>query len=186
MIGHSYVRDLKNLGIFEICVDGKFKVQFKYIFKSDATISYFCRHNLDSLFAYKPDVVFIVLGVNDLRADLDIHDTIANNRLLVQCIVDNLPEAAILCSYIEPSFAEANSRLNTFDFCDYRALAKKFNNWLQKWDLPYREFLTWGSNRFENKELFKVDLIHLNSKGIHLFWKLFEDLLLKTINSHFE
>lgn len=186
LIGHSYVRDLKNLDISEICVDDKFKVEFKYIFKSGATISYFCTHNLDSLFAYKPDIVFIVLGGNDLRADLDIHDTIANYRLLVQRIVDNLPEAAIICSYIEPRFAEANSRFNTFDFCGYRALAKKFNNWLQKWDLPYRKFLTWGSNRFENKELFKADLIHLNSKGLHLFWELFEDLLLKTINSRFE
>ena len=78
LIGHSYVRDLKNLDISEICVDDKFKVQFKYIFKPGATISYFCGHNLNSLFAYKPDVVFIVLGGNDLRADLDIHDTIAN------------------------------------------------------------------------------------------------------------
>ena len=39
--------------------------------------------------------------------------TISNYRLLVQRIVDNLPEAAIICSYIEPRFAEANSRFNT-------------------------------------------------------------------------
>ena len=187
LLGHSYIRDLKNLEISEIAVDDCYKVYFQYLFKPGGNIPYFSQfNNLEPLFSFTPDIIFIFLGGNDLRLDFDIHNTISQYKLLVQTIASNLPGSAIICLYIEPRFAEANSRFNTPDRSTYRALAKKFNNWLQHWDLPYRKCLTWGKNRFENKSLFKHDLVHLNVEGINLLWELFEDLLLKVIKSHFE
>ena len=187
LAGHSYIRDLRNLDISEISVDDRFQVQFKYIFKPGANIPYFSHiNNLEPLFSFAPDIVFLFLGGNDLRLDFDIHDTISQYKLLVQSIASNLPEAVIICSYIEPRFAEANSRFNSPDPSTYKALAKKFNNWLQRWDLPYRKLLTWGRNRFENRNLFKYDLVNLNEEGIKLLWELFEDLLLKVIKYRFE
>ena len=184
LLGHSYIRDLKDLDIHEIVVDNSYRVQFHYIFKPGANIPYFLRSkSLEPLYSCSPDIIFLFLGGNDIRLDFDIHETISKYKLLVQTIACNLPKTAIICSYIEPRFAAANRRFNTPDPSVYRKLAKKFNNWLQRWDLPKRKFLTWGSNRLENLDIFKSDLVHLNAEGIRLLWDLFEDLLLKVINS---
>ena len=187
LLGHSYIRDLKSLDIHEIVIDSSYRIQFNYIFKPGANIPYFLKNeNLESLYSCAPDVLFLFLGGNDIRLDYDIHETISQYKLLVQTIACNLPKTDIICSYIEPRFAAANRRFKTPDPGDYRKLAKKFNNWLQRWDLPQRKFLTWGSNRFENIELFKSDLVHLNAEGIRLLWDLFEDLLLKVVSSHLD
>ena len=79
----------------------------------------------------------------------------------------------------------ANPRFCSPEPSEYKALARKFNNWLQRWKVPYRKFLTWGSNRFENPNLFQPDLIHLNENGLIVFWNLFEDLLIKVKESFF-
>ena len=187
LFGHSYIRDLSRLENKELNVDQDYKVQLRYIFKAGGTIKHYFSvpGSYESLFSEPPDVLFIFLGGNDLRTDWDIHDTIFKYKSLVENITFRLPNTAIICSYIEPRFASANPRFSTPDPLVYKALARKFNNWLQHWKVPYRKFLTWGSNRFENLDLFKTDLIHLNPEGLKVFWSLFEDLLLKVIDSFF-
>ena len=187
LFGHSYIRDLRSLENKQLLVDKDYKVELRYVFKPGATIDYYftTQGSYECLFSDSPDVIFIFLGGNDLRTDWDIHYTIFKYKSLVQNISLRLPKAAIICSYIEPRFALANPRFNTPNPSEYKALARKFNNWLHRWDIPYRKFLIWGSNRFENSNLFKPDLIHLNQDGLTVFWNLFEDLLLKVIDSFF-
>ena len=187
VFGHSYIRDLSSLGNKQLLVDKDYQVELRYFFRPGATIDYYYSvpGSYEFLFTDSPDVVFIFLGGNDLRNDIDIHDTITKYRILVQNISLRLPNSAIICSYIEPRFAEANPYFNTPNPSGYKALARTFNNWLQRWKVPYRKFMTWGLNRFENLDLFKPDLIHLNQNGLEVFWNLFEDLLLKVIDSFF-
>lgn len=187
LFGHSYIRDLHSLDNKQLLVDQDYKVELRYLFSPGATIAHYFSHedSYECLFSDSPDVIFIFLGGNDLRVDWDIHDTITKYKTLVQNISLRLPKTAIICAYIEPRFAPANLRFNTPDPLEYKALARKFNNWLQRWNVPYRKFLTWGSNRLENPNLFKPDLVHLNESGLILFWNLFEDLLLKVIESYF-
>ena len=183
LFGHSYIRHLGRLENKQLLVDEDYKLELRYMFKPGATIDYYFYNpgSYECLFSDSPDVIFLFLGGNDLRTDWDIHDTIFKYKTLVQNIALRLPTAAIICSYIEPRFAPANPRYNSPNPSEYKTLARKFNNWLQRWKVPYRKFLTWGSNRLENPNLFKADLIHLNESGITLFWNLFEDLLLKVI-----
>lgn len=180
--GHSYIRDLKLL-YKENINDSEFRLNFNYFFKPGLTVGR-CLSNqgfLEALLLSSPDIVFIFLGGNDLRIDINIHDTIFNYKNLVTLIVERLPEACVICSYIEPRFAPASDRFNTPPPIVYKALARKFNNWLNRWDIPHKKFLTWGSNRLQNKLLFRRDLVHLNSIGLNLLWNLIIDILLKVI-----
>ena len=187
LFGHSYIRDLRNLENKQLVVDHSYDVHLRYLFKPGATIAHYFSNEeaYEGLFTDSPDVIFVFLGGNDLRVDWDIHDTIFKYKTLIERIASRLPNTAIICAYIEPRFARANPRFCSPEPSEYKALARKFNNWLQRWKVPYRKFLTWGSNRFENPNLFKPDLIHLNENGLIVFWNLFEDLLIKVIESFF-
>lgn len=188
LFGHSYIRDLQKLGNKEIDVDNKYSVEFNYIFRTGGTISHYWNNKglLDPLIASSPDILFIFLGGNDIRTDWNIHDTISTYKNLIQYLSSKLPNVPIVCAYIEPRFALPGGYFNTPEQSVYKAYARKFNNWLQRWDVPYRKFMTWGSNRLENRELFKKDGIHLNERGLILLWDLLEDLFLKVVESAFK
>lgn len=187
LFGHSYIRDLQSLGNKEIIVDNKFTIELSYLFKPGGTVAHYNSNKglLDPLIASSPDVLFIFLGGNDLRTNWNIHDTIFNYKALVSYLASKLPNVPIICAYIEPRFALPDGYFRTPDQAVYKAYARKFNNWLQRWDVPYRKFMTWGSNRLENKDLFKHDGVHLNSQGISLLWELLEDLFIKVVESYF-
>ena len=70
LFGHSYIRDLQNLGIKEITVDDKFTIEFNYVFKAGATINHYWNNKglLDPIIASPPDILFVFLGGNDLRS----------------------------------------------------------------------------------------------------------------------
>lgn len=188
LFGHSYIRDLQSLGIKEITVDDKFTVELNYIFKAGATINHYYNNKglLDPLIASSPDILFVFLGGNDLRTDWDIHDTIFKYKSLIQYLSAKLPNVPIICAYIEPRFALPEGYFKTPEPSVYKAYARKFNNWLQRWDVPYRKLITWGSNRLENKDLFKLDGVHLNKEGLTLLWNLLEDLFVKVVEARFE
>lgn len=188
LFGHSYIRDLQKLGHKEISIDEDFSIEFDYISKPGATIAHYCSNKgvLDPLIASAPDVLFIFLGGNDLRTDWNIHDTICNYKTLIEHFSSKLPGVPIVCAYIEPRFALPKGYFKTPEPAVYKAYARKFNNWLQRWDIPYRKFITWGSNRLENKALFKRDGVHLNEQGLNLLWNLLEDLFVKVVKSRFE
>ena len=185
LFGHSYIRDLQNLGHKEIVVDDKFTVELEYLFKAGGTVAHYWKHKeiLDPLIASSPDVLFIFLGGNDLRTDWDIYDTISAYKNLVLYLSSKLSGVPIICSYIEPRFALPEGPYHTPDQSVYKSYARKFNNWLKKFDVPYCKFLTWGSNRLENKELFKRDGVHLNQQGLFILWDLLEDLLIKVVDT---
>ena len=187
LFGHSYIRDIQNLGHKEVIVDDKFTIDLEYIFKPGGTVTHYCNNKglLDPLIASSPDVLFIFLGGNDLRTDRDIYDTITLYKNLVLYLSSRLPNIPIICSYIEPRFALPGGPYHTPDQLVYKSYARKFNNWLKNWDVPYRKFLTWGSNRLENKDLFKQDGIHLNQQGLFVLWNLLEDLFIKVIEAFY-
>ena len=188
LFGHSYIRDLLTLGIKEITVDDKFTIELNYVSKPGATITHYCNNLglLDPLIASSPDILFVFLGGNDIRTDWSIYETISNYRTLIQYLSSKLPNVPIICAYIEPRFALPGGYFKSPEPSDYKAYARKFNNWLKRWDVPYRKFITWGSNRLENKELFKRDGVHLNERGLTLLWDLLEDLFIQVVKARFE
>ena len=183
--GHSYIRDLEKLGNFEVTVDDRFSIECSYFYRPGGTARYFSenKRDLGPLLSSSPDVVVVFLGGNDLRLDWSIYDTISDYKSLISYLSSELPGMPIICSYIEHRFAPANNHFNTPDPIVYKSLARKFNNWLQRWKIPYRKFITWGTNRLENRDLFKRDGVHLNEQGLVLLWDLLEDLSLKVVES---
>lgn len=186
LFGHSYIRDLSNLGHKEIVIDNKFTLEFEYLSKPGGTVAHFFKNKgvLDPLIASAPDILFIFLGGNDLRTDWDIHETIYNYKNLVLYLSSKLSGVPIICAYVEPRFAEPGGFYHTPDEYLYKSYARTFNNWLKNFDVPYRKFLTWGSNRLENKQLFKADGIHLKKEGLLILWELLEDLFIKVVDSY--
>ena len=185
-IGHSYIRDICSLGVSEIEVDN-FNIHFKYFYKPGGNLRNITHGDIfvKSLLEYKPEIVFLFIGGNDLRLDFPLKETIYLYKEFFHFLKSKLPSSVFICSTVEPRFAPANERFCTLGPDVYKTLTHKFNRFMKKWDLPDRKFLTWGANRLENRELFKKDLVHLNERGLHLLWELMEDLVVRVVKEKF-
>ena len=183
-LGHSYVRDLCSISDHNLNNSTHFPIDFGFFYKPGGTVRDISIDDncVNSCLKWKPDVLFTILGGNDIRYGWDIKVTFEKYKAFCSVLKEVLPNLILICSTIEPRFAPSNHRYQTPSPSEYKVAAKAFNRLLQKWRLPNYRFYTWGTERLENNQLFARDLVHLNEKGLTLMWKLAFDLASKVVN----
>ena len=95
-IGHSYVRDICSLGISEIEVEN-FNIYFKYFYKPGVNLRNIGASDIfvKSLLEYKPEIVFLFIGGNDLRSDFPLKETIYLYKEFFNFLKSNLPDSVL-------------------------------------------------------------------------------------------
>ena len=181
-LGHSYVRDLSSVLDHEsVCSERE--IEFRFFFKPGATVRGI---SIDDIFVkpcieWKPRILFLLLGGNDIRCGWDIRETFDIYKEFCDKLKEQLTDLVLITSTIEPRFAKANERFQTPPPEQYHVAAKAFNRLLKKWTLPDYRFLTWGANRLENINLFDKDRVHLNTTGKKVISHLVNDLVSRVV-----
>ena len=99
VFGHSYVRDLSHLGKSEIVIsDNIFKLNFVSV--PGATFSTFLSDPtyFEHLKSQQPDFVIVILGGNDLKADVELSVTYENCRKFYEALRVSIPDSVMIAN----------------------------------------------------------------------------------------
>ena len=177
IFGHSYVRDLAQVGKHEILVSDNI-FHLNYITVPGATFETFLNNEtyFENLKSLKPDFVVVILGGNDLKADVDLYVNYKCCTRFYKTLRDKVPGAVIIASQIENRFYTEDNRFGcpsgkTFDF-----LRKYFNRFLKNKNFKDCLLQIQGPSRFDHIENYR-DGVHLNNLGLSKYWEIIENTM---------
>lgn len=124
---------------------------------------------LDEITESKPDKIFIMIGVNDIRHNVKIDSVIKNYNTIIKNIKKESPKTKIIIQSVLPVNNKIGKTKTTnikVDSLNYliKEIAKKFN-------IPYVDInskLKDDEGRLDKK--YSEDGLHINGKG-YLVWK---------------
>ena len=181
IFGHSYVRDLKQLGFSHLIFED-FDVPVDYFdFPGSGFHDFILNPSLlDKLVIYNPTVIVIFLGGNDLKVNLDLDIVKHNCSQFYSVLRLRLPNSVFITSQVEYRHLKSTNRHGTPDLELYRRLANNFNKWIARQKFKDRLLIVNGSDKLGDSKFFKSDGVHLNRQGLELLF----DLMYKCL-SHF-
>ena len=185
VFGHSYVRDLKlfclNNNITSVKVSQNNSLELKFSFVSGATFNKFITDTslLTELFENPPQIVLVILGGNDIRTDTDLTRVREDCKEFYGLLRLHLPDTYIIATQIESRYLVTANKFKTPPSLEFTRLSNYFNHWLNKQKFKDRLLCIRGSGRLCNPSLYR-DGVHLNSKGLTVFWDLTRKVLVDT------
>ena len=128
------------------------------------------------IFPYKPKVVVLRAGGNDLWASNSVEKVFGDFKDFAETVHAKLPDAKIVFLSLSPSLArwsqhEKEKAVNTL-IADYTR-GKTFLQYIETYDVPL------GADGLPRAELFVADKLHFNAKGYELLAARVRPLLLK-------
>ena len=157
LLGHSYVRDLKNYcernGCYYLKENG---VEVELLFDSipGATYDTFLQLPLKfkEISYIKPDVVLTVLGGNDIKVNCDLAVVKNQCRSYFEQLRQSLPDEFLVTLEVESRYLRETNKHGTPEVKRYRIISNYFNSWLKK-----QRFKDWvvcirGSGRLCKRE----------------------------------
>ena len=178
VFGHSYVRDLQQLGYSHL-VYPNISVPINYF-----SFPGFGFHNfilnpglLDNLVSCKPDIVIIFLGGNDIKVNVDINFVKRDCEQFYSILRLRLPKAIFVVSQVVLRHTVSVNRHGTPAFELFRKLANNFNKWVARQKFKDKLLLINGENKLSNVNFFRSDGVHLNKQGLELVFSLIHDCL---------
>ena len=178
IFGHSYVRDLSQLGNRLVNVK-ELPVHFSYFSYPGFSFSDFLEkpHLLDCLIQEDPDIVVVVLGGNDLKVNVELVQVRENCENFFKLLREKVPRAYLVASQIETRHCETVNRHGSPSKELFKKLAVNFNKWLNKQTFKDKILIVNGDSKLGNCKYFKGDGVHLNSEGLKLYFDLIVDCL---------
>ena len=124
-MGHSYVRDLSNLGFKALELSSSLKVNFSFSFPG-ARFSTFLNYPLCLSYMIEecPDVVVVILGGNDFTNMSSLSEICADCTAFYRFLRDKLPNAKVYATQVECRFYPPN---NPYDCLDVHSFADDSN-----------------------------------------------------------
>jgi len=140
------------------------------------------------LYPYKPSVVIIQTGSNDIAAGIPLETILKNKKQMYDLFLEQMPETQlIVCSGLplpgRTYFWEATAKTNAL----LKELCEKTER-MHFLDATDAMLCGTGEEKFKisngcyfNPELYRMDKIHLNKKGHDIWTGLMKDLLSKIL-----
>ena len=184
VIGHSYVRDIQQLG-FTNLVYGDLKVPIKYFaFPGFGYRNFILDPSLlDSLIEYQPEVTVVFLGGNDIKENVDLNCIKSDCDQFFSILRLRLPESVFVVSHVEIRHLKETNRHGTPSTILYKRLARNFDKWLDRQPFMYKTLLVNGASKLDDPKFFKADGIHLNREGLNLLFELLYNCLFDIVRS---
>ena len=182
IFGHSYVRDLQQLGYShliysDVCVPLNF-----FSFPGSGFHKFILEPSLlDELVSCKPDIVVIFLGGNDIKIDVDLNFVKRDCEQFYAILRLRLPKSTFVVSQIELRHIVSVNRHGTPAFELYRKLANNFNKWVARQKFKDKILLINGENKLSNSNFFRADGVHLTKQGLELVFNLIHSCLSDTV-----
>ena len=180
ILGHSYVRDLESLSIYEGFLNDNTPYEIKYFFEADSCFDFWLNwpQILHDCIEFQPNILFVVLGSNSLVENVRVSFIKRKAQIFFEIIKNNLPNVKLVPCQVENRYLKTSSPSGTPPFERYRLIRNKLNKPLQV--LPSKDFLCCiaGPRRLDKIELYHSDRINLNTKGIQLYF----EIIVKTLN----
>ena len=153
---------------------------------SGASFTTFLKHtnHFESLKAFEPDIVVVILGANDLKASVELSEIYDQCTKFYCLLREFLPKAFIIASQIENRFYSANNRFDSPLAADFDYLRRHFNRFLK--NKPFKDCLmqVQGSGRLDSQEYYR-DSVHLNHRGLNKYFQFIENTLSFAFNKGF-
>ena len=187
LIGHSYIKRLENHFPSEIVHKDLFRIRLTYLGIGGALVTTFSDHleRLDSCLRFKPHIVLLFLGGNDLTEGCSISQILAKYNIICRHIKQLCPDTFLVASYVEPRYAKPGGKFKLVNPETYLKLARAINHSLGRNKLVDKKFLTHGKTRFSDPDLFDEKGIHLNSRGEERLFRLLSDLFIQIVKDQF-
>ena len=133
ILGHSYVRDLSSLGIFNFSHD-QTNIEVKYSSFPGANYGYFLKNPsiISETVSYKPDIVIVILGGNSILRDLTKYELFHQCRSFYQILRKELPSSIIVPAQIETRFYKLGNKYGALTGEKYRLRRNELNKVFSK------------------------------------------------------
>lgn len=167
IFGHSYVRDISNLGRLSFEVENT-KVSVKYIYYPGAGYEKILNNPsilLDSLENYKPDILVTILGGNSITKYKSNTELFELCKCFYKLIRDNCPDLIIIPAQIELRFYSEENRFNSPTESDYRYQRNCLNKFLNRLKTKNHLLMIAGIGRLDHRVFYR-DEVHLNKYGL--------------------
>ena len=174
IFGHSYVKDLANLGKFDILIENN-TFFLKFLPFPGATFCTFIDNPalFERIKETNPDFVIVILGGNDLKANIELSHIYDRCKSFYTTLRSYLPNSWIIASQIENRFYHPQNRFGSPPSGDFDFLRSHFNQFLKK--KAFKDFLlrVQGPNRLDGEENYR-DSVHLNAVGLSKYFSYIE------------
>ena len=167
LLGHSFVHDLEYHALGTDSVH-----EFRFYWKPGSCFDFWNgkpRQLLDCI-AYKPDVLYIVLGSNSIVDSIPLSGTKQNAKSFYETLKIELPDTILVQCEIEDRFLSAFNHKGTPPHVDYHRLRRRLNQYLSKIKTIDYFCNVGGPGRLDNEDFYKRDKIHLNTAGLDKYW----------------
>ena len=166
LFGHSYVKDLKNLG-YKSFVSNNVTFQLEYLYQPGGSYELFLNDHslLNSAFEYQPDFIIVIIGGNALNNSKPDEEIRKQCRDFYQMLRNGLPNTTIIAAQLELRFYESNNRWNAPDSAEYLRRRNNMNTFLKRLKLKDALMMVAGKNRIDCASYYR-DGVHLNRVGL--------------------
>lgn len=182
LLGHSYVRDLKQFIDSPIIkVKSNLYLELEFLTIPGSTFETFINSlsYLEKATNLSPDIIIIILGGNDIKINVPLQHIYHSCKEFFKLIKNKLPNAYCIVSQIEDRYHTHINRFLTPTFENFRTLSNSYNRWLLRQDFKDRVLCIKGPNKLSNRTLYK-DSVHLNAQGLEKLYNIIKDTLINT------
>lgn len=134
-----------------------------------------------SVFDLEPQVIIMLIGINDINGGKSVNNIISTYREIVEEINDKLPETKLYCISVLPmnkdieSYSTVNAEQNNKKVVELNSLIKQLTNEFNATYLDLYSFVL-DENGYLIKE-YSDDGIHLNASGFIVWTNLLKPYL---------
>ena len=187
LFGHSYVRDLSNLGILNFRVN-QFDISVKYLYWPGAGYKKFLDN--PSLIAeavkYKPDIVVVILGGNSIRRDIGNHELFDHCRKFYTILRDLTPDSLIIPAQVQlRRYSREPRKLEYPQFRIFKQKRNSLNQFLKRLKLKDNLLIIAGLGRLDSVEYYKRDGVHLNAEGLRVYMAILKTTVAYAIENKY-
>ena len=170
LIGHSYVRDLQDLG-YDSFIKENIEFSVKYVYKNGGNYKSMLDDTelLETAFNFHPDIVIVILAANSLKNNVPNSEIHIHCRNFYQLLRIRLPKAKIIAAQIELRFYSATNQWDAPEIESYEKRRRDLNNFLKRLKLKDAIMMVAGPNRIDNRVYYR-DGVHLNSVGVRKYF----------------
>lgn len=167
LLGHSFVRDLESHALTT-----ESEHNFRYFWKPGSCFNYWLSRpsQLEDCIAFKPDILYIVLGSNSIVDSIPLCETKQKAKSFYSLLRSDLPVSIIVQCEIENRYLSFYNYKGTPPHLDYHRLRRRLNQYICS-DKTIDFFCNIGGpGRLDKEVFYKRDKIHLNSAGLECYW----------------
>lgn len=173
ILGHSYVRDLKSLNQHSLKYDQQ-EILISYSSYPGATFDTFLKDSSklsDPLRQYKPDIIVVVLGGNDINRDVTNHELFKKCREFYELLRGLAADAIIIAAQVESRFYKTPNVHSAPAPVEFQQKRKTLNKFIHRLKTKDNLLIIAGPGRLDHQTYYR-DSVHLNSAGLRNYMSI--------------